>query len=340
MADENGRSMTIRLPSHDRTPLKAFLRRIAYAVIVLLIMFVIVAIGRSGYTDNADGHVSVLDAFYYTTVSISTTGYGDIVPVTNGARLVTALVVTPLRVLFLGILVGTAFEVLTRRTRNEFRIQRWRSKVRNHIVVIGYGTKGRSALATLMANGHARETFIVVDRQPDRIAEANADGVAGIVGDAARTSVLLQAKVDDAAYVVIAPDRDDTAVLITLTARQLNRTAVIAAAIRESENEPLLLQSGASAVITSAEAAGRLLGFAALSPEISQVFADLLVHGSGLEIIERTVRADEIGGPAVTAEDQIIAVVRAGAVLPFDTTLPLSAADRVIVVRSANLPYP
>ncbi len=161
-------------------------------------MFVIVALGRGGYTDNADGHVSLLDAFYYTTVSISTTGYGDIVPVTTDARLVTSLVVTPLRVLFLGILVGTAFEVLTQRTRDEFRIQRWRSKVHNHIVVIGYGTKGRSALATLLANGHARESFIVVDRQPELIAEANADGVAGIVGDAARTSVLLQAKVDEA----------------------------------------------------------------------------------------------------------------------------------------------
>ncbi len=297
-------------------------------------MFVIVALGRGGYTDNADGHVSLLDAFYYTTVSISTTGYGDIVPVTTDARLVTSLIVTPLRVLFLGILVGTAFEVLTQRTRDEFRIQRWRAKVHNHIVVIGYGTKGRSALATLLANGHARESFIVVDRQPELIAEANADGVAGIVGDAARTSVLLQAKVDEAAYVVIAPDRDDTAVLVTLTARQLNKTAVIAAAIRESENEPLLLQSGASAVITSAEAAGRLLGFAALSPGISQVFADLLVHGSGLEIIERTVRADEIGAPAVTTRDQIIAVVRAGAVLPFDARLDLTQADRVIVVRS------
>ncbi len=133
---------------------------------------------------------------------------------------------------------------------------------------------------------------------------------------------------------MIAPDRDDTAVLVTLTARQLNKTAVIAAAIRESENEPLLLQSGANAVITSAEAAGRLLGFAALSPGISQVFADLLVHGSGLEIVERTVRADEIGAPPVTGprSDHRRGTRRSGPSVRRPTDL--TQADRVIVVRS------
>jgi hypothetical protein len=58
------------------------------------------------------------------------------------------------------------------------------------------------------------------------------------------------------------------------------------------------------------------------------------VHGSGLEIVERTVRANEIGAPPAALSDQIIAVVRAGAVLPFDTNQPLASSDTVIVVRS------
>ena len=74
--------------------------------------------------------------------------------------------------------------------------------------------------------------------------------------DATRTSVLRQAKLPDARYIIVAPDRDDAAVLITLTARQLNAHATLAVAVRESENEPLLLQSGATAVITSSEAVG------------------------------------------------------------------------------------
>lgn len=52
-----------------------------------------------GYTDSADGHVSVSDALYYTTVTLTTTGYGDITPVTEGARLVNIIVITPLRIM-------------------------------------------------------------------------------------------------------------------------------------------------------------------------------------------------------------------------------------------------
>ncbi len=91
----------------------------------------------------------MLDAVYYATVTLSTTGYGDIVPVSDGARLANILLVTPLRVLFLIILVGTTLEVLTERTREEWRLNRWRSNLRDHTVVVGFGTKGRSAIQTL-----------------------------------------------------------------------------------------------------------------------------------------------------------------------------------------------
>ena len=65
-------------------------------------------------------------AVYYATVTLSTTGYGDIVPYSDAARLTNVLLVTPLRVLFLIILVGTTLEVLTERTREEWRLNRWR----------------------------------------------------------------------------------------------------------------------------------------------------------------------------------------------------------------------
>ena len=97
-----------------------------------------------------------------------------------------------------------------------------------------------------------------------------------------------------------------------------------------------MLQSGASAVITSAEAAGRLLGFAALSPAVSRVFGDLLVHGSGLEIVERAVRGDEVGDAPSARTDQILAVVRGDATLPFDADIALAASDRVVVVRARS----
>ena len=69
------------------------------------------------------------------------------------ARLINAFVITPLRIAFLVLLIGTTLEVLASQGREMFRIARWRKNMEQHVVVIGYGTKGRSATATLLQNG-------------------------------------------------------------------------------------------------------------------------------------------------------------------------------------------
>jgi hypothetical protein len=82
---------------------------------------------RDGPKDTFDGHVSFLDVIYFTMISATTTGYGDIVPVTNNTRLFDALVVTPIRTLFLLFFIGTAYLFVAQRTWERFimkRIQR------------------------------------------------------------------------------------------------------------------------------------------------------------------------------------------------------------------------
>ena len=65
---------------------------------------------------------------------------------------------------------------------------------------------------------------------------------------------------------LITVDRDDSAILVMLTVRQLNPSAHVVVAVREDDNASLLRQSGANAVVTSSEAVGRLLGLSAVSP--------------------------------------------------------------------------
>ncbi len=100
-------------PNPATDPLRALARRLAVALGLLLVVALITWLGRDGYRDADGGAVSALDALYYASVSVTTTGYGDITPITPGARAWTALVVTPARVLFLIVLVGTTIEVLT-----------------------------------------------------------------------------------------------------------------------------------------------------------------------------------------------------------------------------------
>jgi len=287
----------IRMPDVSATPLVALLRRLALAIGALFAAALIVYLGRDGYIDNnGEAPISFNDAFYYATVSLSTTGYGDIVPVSAPARLITTLVITPLRLLFLIVFVGTTVELLTERSRQSFRIQRWRSRVRDHTVIVGYGTKGRAAVDTLLGEGVDPESIVVVDTDRTQLDAASALGLVTVAGNATRSSVLRIAGVAQARAIVVATNRDDTAVLVTLTAREMAPKISIVASVRESENVHLLRQSGANSVIVSAETAGRLLGMATTTPKIVEVVEDLITPDAGFAISERPVEEEEVGG--------------------------------------------
>ncbi len=111
-------------------------------------------------------------------------------PVTNATRLVTTVVITPLRLLFLIVLVGTTVELLTERSRQAYRISRWRSRVRDHTIVVGYGTKGRAAVDTLLGDGADPSEIVVVDTDRTQLDAASALGLITVNGNATRSSVL------------------------------------------------------------------------------------------------------------------------------------------------------
>ena len=102
-------------------------RRMLYALVLLFFVAAIVYFDREGYSE----HLTFIDAFYYSAVSLSTTGYGDITPVTQSARLINIIIITPIRIAFVILLVGTTLSVLTENSRKSLQIQRWRKNVRN-----------------------------------------------------------------------------------------------------------------------------------------------------------------------------------------------------------------
>lgn len=324
---------TLRLPGRAGSPLAAVLGRMAIALGVLFLIATVVYLDRKGYRD-VDDSLSFLDALYYATVTASTTGYGDITPVTDSARLVNVLVITPLRVLFLIVLVGTTLEVLADRTRSQLRQKRWRSSLRDHVVIVGYGTKGRSAVRALLDDGWDKAQMVAIDIDPVNVQNATNDGLAVISGDATRSEVLHRAGVSTATRIIVSVPRDDTAVLVTLTARGANKDALVVAACRETENAALLRSSGADVVVVSSAAAGRLLGLSTISPATGEMLEDLMVPGTGLDLIERDVRPEEVGGTLRASTDQVLAVVRGGTVVPYyeDGVDPLLATDRLLVV--------
>jgi voltage-gated potassium channel len=335
LSTEVSRHSRIELPAGTRHPLRTISVRVLVASGLIVFVAVLTYLGRGGYADPVDGKISLLDAFYYSTVSITTTGYGDVRPESDSARLVTTVLVTPARVLFLILLVGTTLEVLAERTRATYRLSRWRRTLKDHVIICGFGTKGRAAATTLLAHGFAPEQIVAVDEHPGARADATSMGLAAVAGSAASQQTLREAGIEHAARVVVAVNRDDAAVLATLTARELNPGAQIVAAVREDENAHLLHESGADSVIPSSSAAGRLLGLATTAPHTTEVLEDLISAGSGLDIVERPVRDDEVGSlEQLSPHTPVLAIVRDGDLLRFDDprAAELRPDDSVVVV--------
>ena len=329
----------VELPGEGPRPLASLGKRVLFALALILFVALLSWLGRDGYADAAGGEIGFLDALYYSTVSITTTGYGDIRPESDEARLVTTLLITPARILFLILLVGTTVELLAERTRSVYRLNRWRKGLENHIIICGFGTKGRAAYDTLNGRGIDDAKIIVIDERPEARQQAKAEGLATVAGNAARSEVLLIAGIERADSVIVAPDRDDAAVLITLTAREHNRGATIVSAVREEENAHLLRESGANSVITSSGAAGRLLGLASQSPKLVDVLEDLLSVGSGLDIVEREVGPDEAGPiQDLRRREPIVAVIRGDDLIRFDDerAAVLQTGDRLVCLCNAG----
>jgi voltage-gated potassium channel len=141
-----------------------------------------------------------------------------------------------------------------------------------------------------------------------------------------------------AASIIVATSRDDTAVLVTLTARELSPKAKIVASVREAENQHLLRQSGADSVVVSSETAGRLLGIATTTPRVVAMMEDLLTPDAGFAIAEREVEQTEVGGSPRHLSDIVLGVVRDGHLVRVDAPEvdAIEASDRLLYIRRVS----
>ena len=322
----------VNIPTAARaTPWSLIARRFFYALLLIIVIAFVAYMDRNGYSEP----LTFIDALYYSAVTLSTTGYGDITPVTQTARLINIFLITPARVAFLMLLVGTTLSVLTEDSRKTLQIQQWRNSVRNHTIVIGYGTKGRSAIDALIAGGASPSSIVVIDSDPAALSVAEQRGLITVHGNGTKSGVLRVAAVSRARSVIVAPSSDDTAVLITLSVREMAPSAMIVASVRESENQHLIMQSGADSVIVSSETAGRLLGIATVTPPVVEMMEDLLSPDEGFAVAERQIADDEVGANPRHLADIVLGVVRSGELYRIDSpeAETVEPGDRLLYVR-------
>src|SRR3546814_12592506 len=97
-------------------------------------------------------------------ISVTTTGFGDITPVSDRSRLIEAVIVTPIRIAVLFIFIGTAYQFALKRTWEKWRMARIQAKLTDHIVVLGFGISGSEAVRELIARGTDPAQIVEIGR--------------------------------------------------------------------------------------------------------------------------------------------------------------------------------
>lgn len=222
-----------------------------------LIFIASIAIYLFENTSNGGEIRHFFDAFYWSIVTISTVGYGDITPQTIEGRLVTiALILTGLGVLsFFTSIIVAAFNDKMHILR-ENRTYAELSKYENHIIICGFGRVGQEVAKQFQKD---KQAFIVIDKNEDLINLAKQKQFLAIHDDASKNDVLINAGIKGGATSILCVTGNDiTNVYITLTSRYLNPAINIISRANQKENEKKLYQAGANNVIQPFEIAGLL----------------------------------------------------------------------------------
>ena len=221
-------------------------------------------VGGFALQDEFQGLDGPLDAFYYTVVTASTVGYGDITPLSQQARLFgTSLVVlgTVSFAVALGSVLGPAIEArfshalgtMTDRTYDLFE---------DHILVLGYGDLTEPLLDEL-----AGTEFVVITPDNDSARHLRERDIDVLVADPSDEAPLEDAGIASARAAIAATNNDAEDAFAILTARELNRDLRIVAAATATENVDKLRRAGADSVVSPAVIGGKLLVRSALDGE-------------------------------------------------------------------------
>lgn len=310
--------------------------RLGAALTLVFIVVLVHWLDRAGLKDTHDGSVTLLDVFYFTMISITTTGFGDIAPVSDRSRLIEAVIVTPIRFAVIFIFVGTAYQFVIRKTWEKWRMRRIQEQLAGHIVVLGYGVTGSEAVRELIERGTPPSEIVVVDTSDARLSQAEAVGCNVLEGDATRDETLAAVRIDRARAVLVSAGRDDTSILMVLTVRHMAPSVRITTIVRADDNELLARQAGADNVINPVRFTGLLLAGSAQGKHVSEYLTDLASVGGRVQLVERPVTAEEVGRALseLSSGGYGLRVYRQGEAIGFweDAARRLEAGDIVVEI--------
>ncbi len=262
-------------------------RRFSY---LLLAIAATLLIGTVGFTIIAD--YPPFDAFYMTLTTMTTVGYGEIHPLSRGARIFNSfLIAFGVTTIFIaiGAMTQTIIELEFGDAIGKRRNKRMINQLKNHYIICGYGRVGRGAAEELQ---HAGVPFVVVDSSPERVERAMTAGMLGAMADATRDETLHQVGIERALGLVAALATDADNLFVLLSAKGLNPKIYVAVRAAEEGAEEKMRRAGADAVFAPYSITGHRLAQSLLRPHVVQ-FLDFTTKDIGMDVAIEQVRVSE-----------------------------------------------
>ena len=221
-----------------------------------------------------------LDAFYMTIISITTTGFAEVRPLSPAGRVLTIFLIVA-GVSSLAYLGGKAIqELLESQILGRRNVNKQVNKLRNHYIVCGYGRLGRPICAELIGT---HSEFVVIEKNEDRIKQISDANMLYVHGDATNDDVLIQAGIKNARglIAVLASDADN--VYVTLSARELNNHIFIVTRAIGEEAEKKLIRAGANRIVKPYEIGALRMAHLLVRPGVVD-FMDIVARKSGVDL--------------------------------------------------------
>ena len=236
------------------------------------LMLVILFIGVTGYVliegDN------ILDSIYMTIITISTVGFGEIHELSRTGKIFTIfLVVTSFGTYAYVVSIITTYfvEGQMRYIIRGYRVKSIQKKMKDHVIVCGYGRNGQQSVKELIANNYK---FVIIDKEVEGKIKKFDQPVHFIEGDATDDEILLKAAVQKADALITTLPVDADNLFVVLSARSLNPNIKIVSRASCVSSEKKLRIAGADNVVMPEQVGGAHM-------------ANLIARGDAVEFLDR-----------------------------------------------------
>lgn len=235
--------------------------------LAVLLLLGIVLIGTVGYI-LIEGY-SLIEALYMTVITMSTVGFEEVEPLSNPGRVFTFfLIVISFGIFAYAVTTLTRYIVdgIFRYYYMDLKIKKRIDKLKNHVIVCGFGRNGRQALEELTHHG---VEVVVVDSSPGIIEELRKiPSNMYIEGDATNDETLTDANIQNAKALITALPNDADNLFVVLTARELNPNLKIISRASYAQTDKKLKSAGATNVIMPDRIGGQRMAKLVAQPDV------------------------------------------------------------------------